>query len=116
MVDGFFDKWFREEENLSGALNMKLIKQRNVELRQKLDAWKKRVEERRRVQRRAFEHGKRLRGAFEKTQDDFNIEKEKVIACVIDYNQFHEGKERTEKEEKIINDFLCLLPEGGMSH
>ena len=32
-VDALFDKWYKEEENLSGALNMKLIKQRNVELR-----------------------------------------------------------------------------------
>lgn len=95
---------------------MKLIKQRNVELRQKLETWKKRAEERKRLQRRAFEHGKKLRAAFEKTQDDFNIEKEKVIACVIDYNQFHEAKERTEKEEKIINEFLCQLPEGGIGH
>lgn len=78
-----------------------------------MDTWKKRADERKRLQRRAFEHGKRLRAAFEKTQDDFNIEKEKVIACVIDYNQFHEAKERTEKEEKIANDFLALLPETG---
>ena len=98
IVDALFDKWFKEEENLSGALNMKLIKQKNVEIRQKLDAWRKRGDERKRVQLRAFEHGKRLRAAFEKTQDDFNIEKEKVIACVIDYNQFNEAKERTEKE------------------
>lgn len=25
-VDVLFDKWYKEEENLSGALNMKLIK------------------------------------------------------------------------------------------
>lgn len=81
-----------------------------------MEAWKKRGEERKRVKRRAFEQGKKLRAAFEKTQDDFNIEKEKVIACVIDYNQFSEARERTEKEEKIINDFLCLLPEGGIGH
>lgn len=36
-----------------------------------------------------------------------------MIACVIDYNQFGEAKERCEKEEKIVNDFLCQLPEGG---
>ena len=48
-MDALFDKWFKEEENLSGALNMKLIKQRNMELRQKLEAWKKRLDERRRV-------------------------------------------------------------------
>lgn len=46
---------------------MKLIKQKNVEFRQKLDAWKKRLEERKRVQKRAHEHGKRLRAAFDKT-------------------------------------------------
>ena len=33
IVDALFDKWFKEEENLSGALNMKLIKQKNVEIR-----------------------------------------------------------------------------------
>lgn len=54
-----------------------------------------------------FEHGKKIRAAFEKYQDDFNIEKEKVITCVIDYNQFCELKDRAEKEEKIINNFLC---------
>ncbi len=32
-IDAMFDKWYREEENLSGALNMKLIKQKNIELR-----------------------------------------------------------------------------------
>lgn len=26
IIDGLFDKWFKEEESLSGALNMKLIK------------------------------------------------------------------------------------------
>lgn len=45
-------------------------------------------------------------------QDDFNIEKEKVIACVIDYTQFLEEKEDIERQEKIINDFLGNLPEG----
>jgi hypothetical protein len=48
-------------------------------------------------------------------QDDFNIEKEKVIACVIDYTQFLEEKEDIERQEKIINDFLTNLPEG-ISH
>jgi len=68
------------------------------------------------LQRRAAEHARKLKAAFAKTQDDFNIEKEMVIACVIDYNQFLEEKEDIEKEEKTINDFLCQLPEGGISH
>ena len=44
-------------------------------------------------------------------QDDFNIEKERVIACVIDYTQFLEEKEDIEREEKVVNDFLASLPE-----
>lgn len=50
-----FEKWYREEETLSGVLNMKLIKQRNQELRAKIEAWKKRTDERKRHQRRAAE-------------------------------------------------------------
>lgn len=61
VVDNGFDKWYKEEENLSGALNMKLIKQKNLEFRMKLDAWKKRGEERKRHIKRTFDHGKKLR-------------------------------------------------------
>jgi hypothetical protein len=111
ILDSAFDKWYREEESLSGVLNMKVIKQRNAELKGKLDAWRKRGEERRRVQRRVFEHGRKVRAAFEKLQDDFNIEKDKVLSCIIDYNQFVESKNRAEKEQKTINDFLCQLPD-----
>lgn len=77
----------------------------------KLESWKKRDEERRRYKKRTFEHGKKLREIFEKFSHDFNIEKEKVLECIIDYNKFIEDKERFEKEEKIVIDFLCLLPE-----
>ena len=35
---------------------------------------------------------------------------------MIDYNQFHEGKEKVEKEEKIVNDFLCQIPDNGLGH
>ena len=48
-VDSMLEKWYREEETLSGVLNMKLIKQRNQELRSKIEAWKKRADERKRL-------------------------------------------------------------------
>ena len=44
------------------------------------------------------------------------MEKERVIACVLSFLQFYEDKEQVEKEEKIINDFLCQMPEGGIGH
>jgi hypothetical protein len=53
---------------------------------------------------------------MERHQEDFNMEKERVIACVLSFLQFYEDKEQVEKEEKIINDFLCQMPEGGIGH
>jgi hypothetical protein len=85
-------------------------------LRSKIEAWKKRIDERKRHQRRAAEHAKKLKAQFAKMQDDFNIEKERVIACVIDYTQFLEEKEDIEREEKVVNDFLASLPEDRVSH
>lgn len=33
IVDTAFDKWYREEEALSTVLNMKVIRQRNIDFR-----------------------------------------------------------------------------------
>jgi hypothetical protein len=115
-VDAMFDKWYREEEALSTVLNMKVIKQKNIDLRQKLEAWKRRLEERKRLQKRASTQYQKLKTAMERHQEDFNMEKERVIACVLSFLQFYEDKEQIEKEEKIINDFLCQLPDGGIGH
>ena len=52
-IDAMFDKWYREEEALSTVLNMKVIKQKNIDLRQKIEAWKRRLDERKRLQKRA---------------------------------------------------------------
>jgi hypothetical protein len=46
---------------LSGVLNTKLTKIKNVDFRLKLDAWKNRGAERKLQKSRAFEHGKGLR-------------------------------------------------------
>lgn len=111
IVDNMFDKWYKEEESLSGVLNMKIVKQKNNDIRLKLDVWKKRIDERKRLKKRTFEHGKKLREVFNKFSNDFNIEKDKVLECIVDYNRFIDDKEKFEKEEKIVNDFLSLLPD-----
>ena len=86
---------------------MKLIKAKNAEFRQKIDTWKRRADERKREQQRIFQHSKKLKVTFEKNQEDFNIEKERVIAIVIDYKSFSAEIENIEKKEKILNDFLA---------
>jgi hypothetical protein len=89
------------------VLNVKVIKQKNTDLRLKLEAWKKREEERKRIKRRSFEHGRKLREVFDKFSKDFNIEKDKVVECILHYNTFVEEKEKYEVEEKIVINFLC---------
>lgn len=48
-------------------------------------------------------------------QDDFNIDRDRVVGCAIDYKNFIEEKDTIENNEKIINDFLAMLPAGGVS-
>lgn len=90
---------------------MKIVKQKNNDIRIKLEGWKKRYDERKRLKKRSFDHGKKLREIFDKFSNDFNIEKEKVLECIVDYNWFVEDKEKYEKEERVINNFLTLLPD-----
>ena len=55
LVDDLFDKWIREEETLSGVLNLNLTKSKNLDLKLKLEAWKKRSSERERIKKRTFD-------------------------------------------------------------
>ena len=61
ILDQTFEKFASEDDSLSGVLNTKLTKQKNVDFRLKLDAWKSRETERKMAKKRAFEHGKGLR-------------------------------------------------------
>jgi hypothetical protein len=53
IMDNAYEKWLREEDSLQGVLNVKMIKAKNTDFKQKIDAWKRRVDERRRVKKRA---------------------------------------------------------------
>jgi len=92
-------------------VNVKIIKVKNNEFRLKLETWKKRFEERKRHKKRCFENSKKLKEVFHKLNDDFTIEKEKVLGCLYKFNKMLEDKEKVEKEERIINDFLITVPE-----
>lgn len=86
IVDIQYNKWFKKEESLSGVLNMKVIKQKNVDFRLKLDSWKKRIDERKRLYKRAFDHSKKLRESLKRFRHDFNIEKDKVVECILSFD------------------------------
>ena len=111
ILDGLFDKWFKDQEAVSGVLNIKVTRNKNIEFRKTLESWKKRTKERLRLKKRIFERGKQLRAAFEKYQDYFDIDKEKIVSCSINYNDMTESLAKERKEEKVLNDLLARLPE-----
>ena len=90
---------------------MKVIKQKNTDFRQKIDAWRKGAEGRKKMAHRAFEYGKKIREKLDKYRNDFNIEKEKIIECILNYDKLMEFKDKLEKEERITCNFLAQLPD-----
>jgi hypothetical protein len=64
VLDTHFDKWLIENEALSGVMNRDLTKRKNQEFRQRLEAWKRRANERKRYKKRIFDQGKKIREEF----------------------------------------------------
>ena len=46
VLDGIFDKWYKDQEAVSGVLNVKVTRNKNIEFRKTLESWKRRVKER----------------------------------------------------------------------
>lgn len=110
-MDQHFDKWYMEEQTLSGVLNLKVTKAKNADFRLKIDAWKKRQKERDRMKKRTFEHGGSIRAAFEKFSNNFDLGRERIQDAQCEYINLVEDLEKTRKEEKTINNMLALLPD-----
>jgi len=109
-LDGIYVKWAEDDGVLSGVLNVKITKQSNIDLRLKLDAWKKKISERKITKKRNFDHGKGLREFFSKAIDNFNLEKERVRDCITKYHGFSEEMVQLAKQNKLVNNFLSELP------
>jgi predicted CopG family antitoxin len=88
IVDNIYDKWAQEDDSLSGVLNTKLTKQKNADFRLKLDAWKNRETERKKLKKTWFEHGKGLRKCYEESKRLFNMDKNLLLECIDKYNVF----------------------------
>jgi hypothetical protein len=112
ILDAQYQKWADEDDSLSGVLNAKITKQKNADLKLKFDSWKSRAAERKTTKKRNFEHGKALREFFSKSLESFNLDKERVIECLNKYNTFTEDMKKMARENKLVNNFLCDLPNG----
>mmetsp|Transcript_8432 Transcript_8432/g.14118 ORF Transcript_8432/g.14118 Transcript_8432/m.14118 type:complete len:814 (-) Transcript_8432:18-2459(-) len=112
VLDQSYEKWTQEDDSLSGVMNPKLTKQKNADLRLKLEAWRSRAGERKAAKKRANEHGKALRKQFESFRSLFSVDRDKALKCVDDFGAFLETQQGFAKECKAINDFLSALEEG----
>ena len=48
-IDLQFDKWYKEDQVLSGVLNVRVTKQKNVDFKLKLKTWSLRDKDRKRI-------------------------------------------------------------------
>ena len=71
-IDTLYVKWNEEDASLAGILTNKQTKQRNADLRLKLEVWKsrKRINERKATKNRNFEQGKEIRDFLNNELDD----------------------------------------------
>ena len=70
-----------DNEALNGVLNQRVTKQKNVEFRLRCEAWKKRVNERKRIKKRTLEQGKKIREDFEVFLKDIETDSHAIRAC-----------------------------------
>jgi len=77
-----------------------------------MESWKARKNERKQAKKRMFENGKLLRAEFEKSKTLFNMDRELILKCINDFQEFDEKAEMLRKDNKTINNFLEQLPEG----
>lgn len=50
-IDLQFDKWYKEDQVLSGVLNVRVTKQKNVDFKLKLKTWSLRDKDRKRIKK-----------------------------------------------------------------
>ena len=79
-----------------------------------MDAWRKRDRERTRIKKRNFDQGGYLRSTFDTYARNFELGKELITECHLEYINLVEDLETTRKVEKTINDFLALIPENNV--
>ena len=110
-LNSCYENWLKQDENLSGFLNMKTLKLKNVEYKAKIEYWKKTEENRRRIAKRTKDKEIAIIERLQKYLGDYNIDKDKAEQCVADFYEFRETKKRREKDEKNLNAFLAAIPE-----
>ena len=83
---------------MASFTNAKLTKLRNTDFRLKLDAWKNMKHTRKSLKKREYDHGKAIRSSFEHSKTLFNVDKDLITNCDVEYNNFSDDKKNHIKE------------------
>ena len=87
-IDNLFFTFYNNENSLSGLVNVKAIKQKFGEFRQKLDVWKNRDRARKRNKRNFKKYTKNLLAAFKKAKADFTQGNEEITQIGNEFIEF----------------------------
>lgn len=68
-LDALYAKFIKEEDQISGVLDVKLTKKKNVDFRLKLDAWRARKAERKNYKNKRYVQNKTLREKLAELKD-----------------------------------------------
>ena len=111
-VDAQFSKYFKSSQVLSGALNPKVCRSKNHELRLKMEAWTKRQGERDRQRERLFQKSKEIRQKFDDYLGYFEITPEIIQEYRLKYDELIGNLKVMAKEERHLVDLLVKLQTG----
>ena len=68
-IDALYAKFIKEEDQISGVLDVKLTKKKNADFRLKLDAWRNRKAERKNYKKKRYGQMITLREKLEELKD-----------------------------------------------
>lgn len=106
-----YEKYLKQEENLSGVLNTKTLNLKNLELREKIHYWRESKDYRELNEDKIKDKERELFGVINKYCTEMSVDKELLVACQKDYFDIIEEKYKIMNEENTLNDFLLELDE-----
>jgi hypothetical protein len=87
-----------------------VTKNKNSEFRMKVEAWKKRENDRKKIKLRMYDHSKMINEYFEKTKINFEPN-DLIHECHNAYLEHTDKLKKIYKDEKTLNDFLSEAPD-----
>lgn len=104
-----FDQFYKSQSSMGDILNPKAVKAKSNEIRQKLDVWKKRDGERKRLKKRTNERSKQIRDKLKKMEEKFDHDMLNVGEVSGKYHELFDDLNKNRREETWFNDILAKV-------